>query len=248
MEHGHRYDLFNSPQPLVNPGHMLPPGFFVSRLQAECSRTHSGTRMKQAYGPNSSVLFDAAWQVALDYLKISYDVSVNEDSVNILMSGIDGYTSPFSYDSAKNMYAANIETNWTATQVANKTPYNLDVLTAILDGQIDLFLAVAIEYFSPFSPKKYKMAVFGHTHNPELKVYPPGKNYTAVYANSGSWVNEEMSSKKVRTFLMIWPGEWTNSDLDIVSLYQYNLDSGSGLPDPGYHPELLAEESILRGN
>jgi UDP-2,3-diacylglucosamine pyrophosphatase LpxH len=247
MEHGHRYDLFNCPQPLVNPGHMLPPGFFVSRLQAECSRTHSGTLMKQIYEPKSSFLFDAAWRVALDYLELTYNMKVNEDSVNIVMSGIDGYASPFSYNSAREMYRANIETNWQATQDTNQSPFRLDVLTAILDGQIDLFVAVALEYFSPVAPKKYKMAVFGHTHNPEIKVYPAGKNYTAIYANSGSWVNQDMSTKKVRTFLMIWPGKWTGSDLDVVSLYQYNLDSGSGLPDPGYSPELLAEESILKG-
>ena len=28
MEHGHRYDFFNCPQPLVNPNHKLPPGYF----------------------------------------------------------------------------------------------------------------------------------------------------------------------------------------------------------------------------
>ena len=27
MEHGHRYDLFNCPQPLANAGHILPPGY-----------------------------------------------------------------------------------------------------------------------------------------------------------------------------------------------------------------------------
>jgi hypothetical protein len=48
----------------------------------------------------------------------------------------------------------------------------------------------------------------------------------------------------VRTFLVIKPGEWTGSDLDVVSLFQYNLDSGSGDPNPGYIPVLISEESI----
>jgi hypothetical protein len=57
-------------------------------------------------------------------------------------------------------------------------------------------------------------------------------------------VNAELSKKPVRTYLMIWPGQWTGSDLDIVSLYQYNLDSDSGDPNPDYIHTLLAEESI----
>ncbi|MCX6247965.1 MAG: metallophosphoesterase [Bacteroidetes bacterium] len=248
MEHGHRFDLFNCPQPLVNPGHMLPPGFFVSRLQAECSRTHMGTMMKEASDAKTSYFFSPAWRVALDYLELTYNLPVNEDSVNIQMSGIDGYTSLFSYNSAKAMYEANIEDNWANTQRYTGVPVSLNVLEGILDGQIDLYSTVCHEYFSAVAPVKYKMAVLGHTHNPEIKVYPAGKNYTAIYANSGSWVNEELSTKKVRTFLLIWPGQWSGSPLDIVSLYQYNLDSGSGLPDPGYIPVLLAEESILRGN
>jgi UDP-2,3-diacylglucosamine pyrophosphatase LpxH len=248
MEHGHRFDLFNCPQPLVTTGHMLPPGFFVSRLQAECSRTHPGTLLKEASDANGSLEFSVAWRLALDYLEIQYKMRVNEDSVNSLMSGIDGYMSRFSYNSAKSMYAANIETNWPATQVINAVPLGIPVIMAILDGQNDLFTAVGLEYFSDISPKKYKMAVLGHTHNPELKVFPSGKNYTAIYANTGSWVNQEMCSKKVRTFVMIWPEKWTGSDLDIVSLYQYNLESGNGVPSPDYTPVLMAEESILRGN
>jgi hypothetical protein len=248
MEHGHRFDFFNCPQPLVDPGHTLPPGFFVSRLQAEGSRTHPGTILKQGTNTEGSAEFDVAWRIALDYLEIQYKLKVNEDSVNVLMSGIDGYTSKFSYNSAKAMYAANIESNWPATQAGNAVPVSIPVLMAILDGQIDLYTAVTLEYLSVVSPKQYKMAVFGHTHNPELKVFPSGKNYTSIYANSGSWVNAEQSSKPVRTFLMIWPGKWTGSDLDIVSLYQYNLDSGNGIPNPDYIPVLLAEESIFRGN
>jgi hypothetical protein len=31
-------------------------------------------------------------------------------------------------------------------------------------------------------------------------------------------------------------------------LFQYNLDSGSGSPNPGFIPVLISEESIERGN
>jgi hypothetical protein len=124
----------------------------------------------------------------------------------------------------------------------------MPVLMAILDGSIDLSLTAAYEYMQPPVPTLYKIVVFGHTHDPLLKVYPPGKQFTGIYANTGSWVNAELCSKAVRTFLVIKPAEWTGSDLDVVSLFQYNLDSGSGNPNLDFIPVLISEESIERGN
>ena len=142
------------------------------------------------------------------------------------------------------MYAANIEDKWPATETVNGVPVAMPVLMAILDGSMDLSLAASYEYMQSAAPKRYKIVAFGHTHNPMLKVYPPGKHYTGIYANTGSWVDAELSSKPVRTFLVIKPAAWTGSALDVVSLYQYNLDSGSGEPNPGFIPVLISEESI----
>ncbi len=59
MEHGHRYDFFNSPQQLVNPDHILPPGYFVSRLwaagmEAEADQEGPFRRRKQTKGPSGT--------------------------------------------------------------------------------------------------------------------------------------------------------------------------------------------------
>jgi UDP-2,3-diacylglucosamine pyrophosphatase LpxH len=244
MEHGHRFDFFNCPQPLVSQGHMLPPGFFISRLQAEGLRKTGGSILKETQASTGSAEFLTAWTLAIEYLKIQYSLTLHADSVNIRMGGIDGYTGMFSYNGARDMYAASIENVWPQTQQHNAVPLQMPVLMAILDGNMDLFLAAWFEYMSFTAPLKYKIITFGHTHHPELKVDPPGKNFSSIYSNTGSWVNAELSSQPVRTFLMIWPGQWTGSELDIVSLYQYNLDSGTGNPDPDYKAVLLAEESI----
>jgi len=248
MEHGHRFDFFNCPQPLVNAGHMLPPGFFISRLQAEGLKEHAGSLLKEGYSTNGSVEFLLAWTLAFEYVRAQFSMTVHPDSVNILMNGIDGYTNPFSFNGIRDRYAVSIENQWPATQTQNAVPVQMPVAMAILDGNMDMFFASTYEYMSSVAPKKYKMAVFGHTHNPELKVYPSGKNHQGIYANTGSWVNAELSSKPVRTYLMIWPGKWTGSDLDIVSLYQYNLNSNSGDPNPDYVHTLISEESIYIGN
>jgi UDP-2,3-diacylglucosamine pyrophosphatase LpxH len=248
MEHGHRYDFFNCPQPLVNEGHILPPGYFISRLDAEGLMEHGGSKLKSAKEGTSQVEFLTAWTAAVEYLKLHYSLTVAADSANIRMSGIDGYGTPMSYNGVRDLYAANIENIWASTQARNGVPVAMPVLMAILDGSIDLSFTAAYEYMQSQAPNKYQIVAFGHTHNPMLKVYPAGKNYTGIYANTGSWVNAELSKKPVRTFLVIKPAEWTGSEIDVVSLFQYNLDSGTGNPNPGFIPVMISEESIHEGN
>lgn len=244
MEHGHRYDFFNCPQPLCQPGHILPPGYFISRLDAEGLMENQGQQFDNYKSATGQAEFLTAWTAAFTYLEVKYSLQVAVDSANILMSGIDGYADPFSFNGVRDMYAANIEDNWPSTETANALPVTMPVLMAILNGSADLYFTASYEYMQSAVPKKYKTVVFGHTHNPMLKVYPAGTQYTGIYANTGSWVNATLTGKPVRTFVVIKPGEWTGSDIDIVSLFQYNLDSGSGEPNPGYVAELISEESI----
>jgi UDP-2,3-diacylglucosamine pyrophosphatase LpxH len=246
MEHGHRYDFFNCPQSLANPGHILPPGYFISRLNAEGLMKQGSNKDIEPKSGTGNVEFLTAWTAAYEYLKIHYSLTVAADSANILMGGIDNYSTPFSFNGTRDMFAGNIENVWPSTQIGNAVPVTMPVLMAILDGSADLSFTAAYEYMQPRAPKLFKIVVFGHTHNPMLKVYPAGKQYTGIYANTGSWVNAELNSKPVRTFVVIKPGEWTGSDLDVVSLFQYNLDSGGGNPNPDFIPVLISEESIDR--
>ncbi len=244
MEHGHRFDFFNCPQPLTNQGHHLPPGYFISRLDAEGLMESSNHYLKNTKSENGGLEFLAAWTASYEYLKIHYGLTVAADSANIRMGGIDQYSTPFSFNGVRNMFNINIENVWSSTQTRNAVPVPMPVMMAILDGSDDLSFAASYQYMESQSPKKYKIVAFGHTHNPMLKVYPAGKDYTAIYANTGSWVNAELSSKPVRTFLVIKPAEWTGSDLDVVSLFQNNLDSGGGSTGSDFIPVLISEESI----
>jgi len=246
MEHGHRYDFFNCPQPLTNPGHILPPGYFISRLDAEGLMEQGSHKLKEFNAGTGQIEFLTSWTAAVEYLKIHYSLTVAADSANIRMGGIDNYSTPFSFNGVRDMFAGNIEDVWPSTEIRNAVPVTMPVLMAILDGSLDLSLTAAYEYMQPPVPKLFKIVVFGHTHNPMLKAYPPGKQYKGIYANTGSWVNAELCNKPVRTFLVIKPAEWTGSDLDVVSLFQYNLDSGSGDPNPDFIPVLISEESIVR--
>jgi UDP-2,3-diacylglucosamine pyrophosphatase LpxH len=241
FEHGHRYDFFNCPQPLVKPGHVLPPGYFISRLYAKGMMESAGSG-KTGSATGSSIEFRAAWDIAYYYCIAHFMMDLPDaNAANIRMGGIDNYEEPFSFHAAKEMYAADIEDYWPATQVLNAVPVPTPCcFQAIWNGHSDMFSAAARQYLDqPPAPKAYKISAFGHTHQPMLEVFPGGSGFTGIYANSGSWIDEDQSSHKVRTFLLISPKAWTGSALDVVGLYQYN----PGM-DNAYKAVLLAEESI----
>ena len=238
MEHGHRYDLFNCPQPLVNNGHMIPPGYFITRLYAKGLASKNSYILVDYLPTKGSFEFFTAWNIAFLYILSEFNMDCPDmNSPNVKMTGIDDYYDNFSFNGAYDMYAANIEDLWQQTQNVNQVPVPIDVLTGIWNG-IDLSGAPITEYMINPSTSQYKIIIFGHSHYPHLMVYPPGKNYTSIYANSGSWVDPEYSKYNVRTFVVLNPGEWTGSEIDVIMLYKYDPD---GL---GYAPVLITEESI----
>ena len=255
MEHGHRYDFFNSPQPLVNPGHILPPGYFVSRLwaagmAAEADQGGALPAEVTDQGPfgDREYTFPLAWDVALIYSEGQFPALIPpwpNDPV-ILMTGIDGYPNPFSFHGAKEMYInGDIETRWPDTQNGNGVQATMPVAISILNGHSDLFVQAQVEYLEN-EGRGIRIVVFGHTHEPMLDVFPAGKNHTGIYANTGSWVNEASAgymggtAYQVRTFVVYAPAAWTGSELDVVTLYQYNL-SKDGVT---YEADKLTEESL----
>ena len=243
MEHGHRYDFFNCPQSLVNPNHILPPGYFITRLYAAGLESSTPDLYKETISNKGSAEFLTAWSLAILYTLNDFNMDMPDlNANNILMGGIDGYSNPFSFIGAQNMYAANIEDLWPQTQNVNEVPVPLTVFAALLNG-VELYDAALIEYMQESTAlDPYKIIAFGHSHNPEILVHPVGKDYTSIYANTGSWLDEDQSSHDVRTFLTVEPGEWSGSELDVVMLYQYNLNSDS--TSTKYKPKFISEESI----
>ncbi|MBE0648772.1 MAG: metallophosphoesterase [Bacteroidales bacterium] len=242
MEHGHRYDFFNCPQSLVNAGHMLPPGYFISRYYAQGTMENPGM-LKSGEAISESFEFDAAWDVVFLKLDITFRMVHNPFEKDILMGGIDNYTDTFSYHGIREMYSANIEAFWETTQATNQVAVpGPCCIHAIWNSNTDFFDQGRNQYLEqPPAPVTYKIVAFGHTHEPMLEVYPAGSAYTGIYANSGSWVDSSQSSKPVRSYLVITPAAWSGSGIDVVTLYQYNLEGGNG---GDYEPKWMAEESI----
>ncbi|HJN05267.1 MAG TPA: hypothetical protein QF480_01500 [Bacteroidales bacterium] len=234
----------NCPEPFVNDGHILPPGFFISRLYAQGYMTQ-GPPNKSSSQTKTSIEFDLAWDIALYELDNKYFSMKTDLSADIiLMGGIDNYTETFSYNGVKKMFGKNIEDSWDSTQVQNQVPVNLSVSEA-LEASIslhDLYTVAAKEYMEESSPIQYKIVAFGHTHQATLEVYPKGSNFNSIYGNSGTWINDACTGAyPSRTFLIIYPGDWSTSELDIVTYYQFNFNSTQGK----YVPIRIKEENIL---
>lgn len=244
MEHGHRYDFFNCPQPLINDGQILPPGYFVTRLYA----SGLAARMppsKDIPSIGGDIEFVTAWSAALGYTIADFSMdpdTIPMNSTIVKMTGIDGYFTDMSFNGALNMYDADIEELWKQTQEMNMVPNTLSVFLAILNGA-KLYGAALFEYLTDyFATNQPKIVVFGHSHEPDIKVFPLEHLYTGIYANTGSWIDPDQSKFKTRTFLIVEPAEWSGSELDVVTLYQYNKDSENNTDD--YKPYFIKEESI----
>lgn len=242
LEHGHRYDFFNCPQPLVNHGHMLPPGYFVSRLYASGMASAPPNSTKNI-SSTSGTQFSTAWTLAFIYTMAHFNLdadTVHMDSAMVQMTGIDNYVVPFSFSGAYFMYNSNIEESWMQTQTGNMVPYPMNVFLALLNGEY-IYGAALYEYLTDFFGNPPKIISWGHSHKPDINVFPSQSFYTGIYANSGSWIDPDQTTEKTRTFLIINPGKWSGSKLDVVSLYQYNPTDNQATD---YKPELLKEESI----
>lgn len=115
---------------------------------------------------------------------------------------------------------------------------------AILNGTF-LYGSAIYEYLvGIFALDAPKIVAFEHSHEPEIRVFPLDIAYTGIYANSGSWIDANQSKYDVRTYLMISPGAWTGSELDVVTLYQYNPDGDSSGQGITYKPHFIKEENI----
>lgn len=228
IEHGHRYDFFNSPDPLTRAGSLLPPGYFISRVYA--------TKMLE--GPvveamGADVEFVAGWDIAIADINVK---NLDKDAPIIKM-GINGYTATMSVNDAKANYDQNIGTQWDQRQSINGVYAKMMEWTAILSGSGigwwgDLEEPADLQYLVP---NRAKIVVFGHSHKAMLK--KDLITLEKIYANTGTWINANLvaSGYSTRTFVVINPAVSSGSEVDMVTLYQYN-----GVGDLSK----LAEESI----
>ncbi len=237
IEHGHRYDFFNAPDPISNRSitqtdSILSPGFFVTKI-ATSSDQETGEsgfyrdKLDQDQdGLQSSYLtYWAAWQaiMASKPVRESWDAKM-------IKTGIDGYSDVYAIDDLIPHHSDNgapldvtlykdIENNWPNRQAANQVRVPITVAVAIAAGALNKVLdAQCVSQYFFNSDSNKRIVVFGHTHEAKLAYFINLKGQWTIYANSGTWIdNSELSC----TFVTITPQKKNGATTDTVSLYQY---------------------------
>lgn len=241
IEHGHRYNFFCAPDPISNNknypgvGPILPPGYFFTRIAVES--VYNGPQQHQnspysislTYGDESQFLcslYGQLWQsVFKDFpVKQKYEEK-------FIVTNIDGLTGPYSLQDLTpqvgvdgrlytNLYPS-IQDTWGERQRYNRVAVPIPTITAIeqSDSANGTDEMSNVQYFSNANSNK-RVVIFGHSHEARILSYTTNDNKRAVYANSGTWIDNNKSNPTM-TFVVLIPPKDQSSNLLFVNLYQY---------------------------
>ena len=241
IEHGHRYNFFCAPDPVSNqdiaPGTILPPGYFFTRIGALCKiQNHpvAGDTIplvtQNSSGAESQDLlyrYWKKWSLTARMFPIT-----NRFSEAIIHTNVNGFTGNYSvndlipYQSvAGGMISVNrysgIQDNWEARQTLNNVPIHISTAEAIdsVISNTETDHQAILQYFmNPASDKR--IVVFGHTHEPKIIASLSYDNKKCVYANSGTWIDNN-PNKTTMNFVVITPQSVDASSLTFVKLYNF---------------------------
>ncbi|MCX6158449.1 MAG: metallophosphoesterase [Ignavibacteriae bacterium] len=241
IEHGHRYNFFCAPDPISNqtiaPGTIMPPGYFFTRIGALASiqgNLPPGDTTPVVYpntsgGTSQDLLYRywKDWYMTLNMFPIS-----NRFDENLIVTNMNGFTGtfkvndlvPYQLDSGGfinvNLYNG-AQDNWESRQTHNNVPVHIDAPIAIDSVNSDTYTdyQASMQYFmNPNSNKR--LVVFGHTHIPKISVYQNYINEKCIYANSGTWIDNNPNLTSMH-FVVITPQDVGSASQTLVKLYNF---------------------------
>ena len=258
IEHGHRYDFFNAPDPVSNLGidgvtaenAILPQGFFISKYTASSriefpqDETVAPAFMggllhldATCYDIDDDLSNEAACETAWQLILGSRQV---KDIDSPIQTGAGGLTGTYniqqisSNDERQQLYRdAYKRSRWADRLAANQSPYipfTAGFMASISDHAYQYIAARA----HPAGAHD-RLVVFGHTHTPDLRrIEPSDGPGHVVYANPGSWVDRRfLSGRPNCTFVEIYNGTGVLEGYKQVSLRQFRSeDDITDLTDP----------------
>jgi len=243
IEHGHRYNFFCAPDPISNqqvaPGTILPPGYFFTRIAAlhiaqnpvipgdtppEIPKEHIET-------VSQDLLYKywKGWYQSLKMFTIK-----NKFDEKIIVTNIDGFKGnyavndilPYQNSPAKvayvNLYNG-IQDNWKRRQELNNVPVEISADQAIDNASktSESDFQAKNQYFLNRDSNK-RIVVFGHTHDAKIIASDNYNGEKSIYANSGTWIDENNVASTTMNFVIITPQNNNTSSETFVRLYRYN--------------------------
>jgi len=242
IEHGHRYDFFNAPDPISNrsitkTNSIIPPGFFVTKI-ATTSDLESGKstfyreQLTDAAGDQYQYYYLSYW-TAWELIMAEKPLKESWDD-KIIKTGIDGYAETYAINDLIPYYQPNngpldvnlykgIEDTWYDRQSINNVPVPISVDTAIAAGAFNPVLDAqsGVQYFLN-APSGRRIVIFGHTHQADMVSILNYQHRGSIYANTGTWIDNGNPSC---TFVVIIPQKDDEAVTETVTLYQYIDDT-----------------------
>ena len=242
IEHGHRYDFFNAPDPISNRSitetdSITPPGFFVAKI-ATTSDLESGRsafyrqQLTDALGGQYQYYYLSYW-AAWELIMAEKPVKESWDD-KIIRTGIDGYTETYAINDLIPYHQENngpldvnlykeIEDTWHDRESINNVPVPISVDTAIAAGALNPVLDAqsGVQYFLNTTSSR-RIVIFGHTHHAVMFSTLNYQLQWSIYANTGTWVDNGNPSC---TFVLIIPQKDDQAVTETVTTYQYLDDN-----------------------
>jgi len=246
IEHGHRYNFFCAPDPISNqdvaPGTILPPGYFFTRIGALHMLQNfpsSGDTVKvitlNASGNDSQKLLFIYWNV-WDRLLKKYPIE-NKLDENIIVTNVDGFTGTYSANDLipyqetaggfidVNLYKG-IQDHWNQRQTLNHVAVNIPAVQAMANSAKSSeseYQAMNQYFLNPNSDKR--IVIFGHTHDPKIIFSNNYNNQKSIYANTGTWIDNNNLVPTTMTFVVVTPQNSDASSQTFVKLYNFENET-----------------------
>ncbi|MDD2420447.1 MAG: metallophosphoesterase [Bacteroidales bacterium] len=241
IEHGHRYNFFCAPDPISNqdiaPGTIMPPGYFFTRLAALYVAQGKPDPAdvvpvvtRNTSGDESQDLLFAYWKL-WEWTANLFTIE-NMFDENIFVTNVNGFTGTYSVNDLLpfqqtpggyidvNLYKG-IQDSWDQRQIHNRVAVSVPVLQAISNAAsaTETDDQAKIQYFlNPDSDKR--IVVFGHSHVPVMVASQDNKGQKCIYANSGTWIDEN-PKRTTTNFIVITPQGEDASSNTYVKLYNF---------------------------
>ncbi|WP_293712140.1 metallophosphoesterase [uncultured Parabacteroides sp.] len=248
IEHGHRYDYFNAPDPLSNKGidqvndnSILPPGFFVSKIASSSDLEAASFKRSKAILPNFANSYTEdkknwfelalAWPLILSTKPVSEEISGKYIKTNI-----DGLTRDYTLKDVSDWYVTTdpdkcrkpllYRTSFEAEEWNKRLKANGVLNTEKVPFETGLVAGIMNNTFENLAKSQYieettnpkRIVVFGHTH--EATITNIGNS---VYVNSGTWIDKKWApNMPERTFVVLQEYEGNNKENNWeISLFSF---------------------------
>lgn len=235
MEHGHRYDVLCSPDPYSNIGiddvtednAFMGIQYFTTRIAATNRYKGLVEADLSDYGFSSESELQAAANrpgsnefnkivLSLVCKVVLFAKHVDGIDTMAVPTGLYGLTSDYmldeyfylSTDAEPKLYQTMWQQKeWERRLQHNNAPKDFPFLLGAMICEVPFADAIAVNRLFG-KDDTYKLVVFAHTHVPYLRIMERGDYEEGyIYANTGSWVDENACSHPVRTAVEIYNGE-----------------------------------------